>query len=294
MGKTIILKSKDMNRYFFNTIILNKMVVLFFIATIFGCTIDDGDDTEIEFTPKLGTANIAIINALTDLEDAEVNTVDIYIDETKVVSEQKFGYTTEGYILYDYPQGTMFRAVYGGEAPVFLSNPVGDIENNITWATAAELLPSDHNAPLQGQLKNNGYYTLVLVGNYYNLGIGDFVLVEDDLSPPPSGNAKIRFLNAGLDNAYLGTPDVDFIINGDVLGTAGYPHEGEFSPFSDFVNVGAFTLSVRIVDHDDASEELLSETIEIQEGGIYTIVLMGDSFSEVDGEHTQLKVFRHN
>lgn len=271
---------------------INKLFLCLLLGTIVSCQIDDGDSDPVEFTPKLGTANIAILNTMTDTDDAGFTTVDIYADETKVMSEITFGIFSTGYMEHEFPQGTIFRAVQGGTAPVYLSNPVPGIENNITNATVAALLPESHNAPLQGQLKNGASYTVALLGNVNSIGFETFVMAEDDLTAP-SGGSRVRFLNASIDNCVFNSCLADFSMNGTVLGTSDWGNQNGEAAFSDFVEVSETTLSLTITDPTDDTE-LFTGSVEVPAGGVYTVVFMGDSFSTVDGEGLQLTAFRHN
>ena len=270
---------------------LSKILLLGFVL-IASCTVDDGDTDPVEFTPKLGKASIAILNTLTDTDDAGFTTVDIYADETKVMSGGTFGTFTSGYISYDYPQGTIFRATQGGTPPVYLSNPVPGIENNITNATVASLLPEEHNAPLQGQLKSGGSYTVALLGNVNSFGFEVFVMVEDDLTAPVSGS-KVRFLNASIENCVSNSCIAAFSVNGTELGRSDWGSQNGEAAFSSFVDVSDTSLNLVVSDPTDATE-LFTGSVDIPAGGIYTVVFLGDSFSTVDGEGLQFKVFRHN
>lgn len=267
-----------------------SLLAIFLILA--GCVVEDGDTDPVEFTPKLGTANLAIINVMTDTDDAGYSTVDIYVDELKVMSEVVFGTFSSGYLSYDYPQGTIFRAVQGGEAPVYLSNPVPGIENNIISATVAQLLPESHNAPLQGQLKSGAFYTVALLGNVNSIGFETFVMTEDVLTPPSSGSS-VRFLNASIDNCVFNSCLAEFSAGGSSLGVSDWGNQNGEAAFSDFVQVSETSLSLTITDPTDGTE-LFTGTVEVPSGGIYTVVFMGDSFSTVDGEGLQLKVLRHN
>ncbi len=270
---------------------LNK-ILLGVIVLFASCTVDDGDSDPVEFTPKLGTTNIAILNTLTDTEDAGYSTIDIYADETKVMSEATFGIFSSGYISYEYPQGTIFRATQGGTAPVYLSNPVPGIENNIINATVASLLPEEHNAPLQGQLKSGGSYTVALLGNVNSIGFEVFAMAEDDLTAP-SGGSRVRFLNAAIDNCVFNSCIASFSANGTELGRSDWGSQNGEAAFSNFVDVSDASLDLVVTDPTDGTE-LFTGAVDVPAGGIYTVILLGDSFSTVDGEGLQFKVFRHN
>ncbi len=272
---------------------MNKLiyVVWMFLLLIAACEVDDGDSDAVEFTPKLGTANLALINTLTDIDDAGFTTVDIYADEIKVMTEVAFGAATQGYIPYEFPQGTIFRAVQGGEAPVYLSNPIPGIENNIINNTVAQLLPDDHNAPLQGQLKDGASYTVALLGNVNSIGFETFVMVEDDLTPPASGS-KVRFLNASIDNCVFNSCLANFSVNGMDLGVSDWGNQNGEPAFSDFIEMAAGTLDLLITDPTDDTE-LFNGTVDVTAGEIVTIIFMGDTFSTTADEGLQLSVFRH-
>jgi hypothetical protein len=133
--------------------------LLFIVSS---CTEYDGDDRGVEVTPKLGTATVNLIMAVTAADDLGGDGIDMWIDEVNAGQKMQPGDALS--VEYEFPQGTMFRSVLGGKAPKYLSNPIGSVETIITVATAADLLPATHNEPLQGQLKDGASYTLIHSG----------------------------------------------------------------------------------------------------------------------------------
>ncbi|MDA0196344.1 MAG: hypothetical protein O2887_14880 [Bacteroidetes bacterium] len=257
----------------FNKYNLSIVAIVFLLA---GCSIDDGDDRVVQVTPKLGTATLNLIMAVTDADGLGGDGIDLYVDETKAGSNMQSGDVIS--MQYEFPQGTIFRSVIGGDAPVYLTNPIGDYESILQWFTVAELMPEDHNAPLQGQLKNGGSYTL------YSSGFGDLnhdfewmFMVEDDLTAPSGGNAKVRFVNAGGGECWDNTCELSFQVGGTDMGFGiwgGDVFGAGLSSFTDWSEIAPGSLSVDVFDGN--GDPYFTGTVNVTGGGIHTIVFSGN------------------
>lgn len=261
------------------TIYRYNLAIICALFLISGCEVDDGDDRAVEFTPKLGTATINLINGVTSADDLAdhdfpINGVDLWVDETKHGQNMQSGDILT--VEHDFPQGSLFRAVHGDQSPIYLTNSVGSYETVMAWNTAAATLPADHNVPLQGQLKDGGSYTAV----FYDFGnistcCGTMLLVEDDLTPPAGGNAKVRFVNAAGGECWHNTCAMTFMLGTTDLGTAywGGAGIGGGPGFTDFSEVAAGSLSIEALDGDGAS--FFTGTVDVSAGGVYTVVFTG-------------------
>ena len=258
------------------TIYKYNLAIICALFLITSCEIDDGDDRDVEFTPKLGTATVNLINAVTSADDLNdhgfpCNGVDLWVDETKHGQNMQLGDIMT--VEHDFPQGSIFRAVHGDQSPTYLTNGVVDYHTIFAWNTAAALLPADHNAPLQGQLKDGGSYTAVFF-DFGNLShdYPSVLLVEDDLAAPSGGNAKIRFVNAAGGECWNNTCVTTFMMGTTNLGTAVWGTFGD--AFTSFVEVAPGSLSIETLDGDGAS--YFTGTVDVTAGGIYTIVFSGN------------------
>ena len=258
------------------------IIPLLGILVIFGsCEFNDGDERPVEVTPKFGVATINIVMAVTTANDMDPEGVDVWIDEVLQGEQMSAGDVVS--VQHEFPQGSYFRSVLGGEFPKYIDNPIASVENNLAHATAAEMLPADHNTPLQGQLKDGGSYTLVVYGfGALNHDYEHLFMVEDDLTAPSSGNAKIRFLNAAGGECWDNTCEIEFEIGGTSYGSGiwgGDVFGAGLTAFTDFTEIAPGTLTVDSFDGDAAA--YFSDDVTVEAGGIYTIVISGN---ETNGE----------
>jgi hypothetical protein len=260
---------------------MKKFRILFLgliLAGLSACEIDDADKRPLEMQPTLGTTNVAVIYGTTEAHGEEV---DVYVD-TDIVLTATFGDMTDGYVRHKYPQGSMFRVVEAGVFPTF-----GLSDTHHMMATAGELLPETHNAPLRGQLKQDGHYTLFLGEE---LGFITPILVEDDLTPPPAGSIKVRFVNLSWETGGGGGGPVDFSTTTDgVLATLNFYE----NPVSEFVTLPLAELTVSIYDEGTTDLVYQVPTTAAAAGKIYTVVLMGRDLPG-DSEAYTHRIFQHN
>lgn len=282
-----------------NLILINLLLVMIGLSS---CEYDDADKRDIEYTPKLGTANILYTNSMielletetTDPTDTLLSTIDIWADETLSFTGA-YGSVSAGYLPHDYPQGTIFRAVFEGRFPNYRTQFGNTSTTNIlNFDYAADILPSEHNAPLTGQLKDGGNYTVIAAGSF--LGTSHFIALEDDLTAPAGGNAKIRFVNAAWElspgaNPALFGADVSEAGLGALVAAADF----EFRDVTSFQEVTAGALNFTVDAPFSTSE--VDTTLNLEAGKIYTLILEGEVgyFDDVvPGEGTRLRALVHN
>ena len=258
-------------------IIKYNLVLLAAVFMAASCTENDGDERPVEVTPKLGTATLNIVMAVTTADDLGFKGIDVWADETIAGPEMRPGDITT--VEYEFPQGTLFRSVFGGEHPKYLTNPIHDVDNVLTYATVADMLPDDHNAPLQGQLKNGGSYTVIDFGfgALLPFDYDHFVMIEDDLTPSSSGSAKVRFANAGGGECWDNTCELSFEVGGTNLGSAIWGGDlwgAGLSAFTDFSELTPGTITVNVFDGTGAA--YFTGTVDVQAGGVYTVVFFGN------------------
>ncbi|MFY0653611.1 MAG: DUF4397 domain-containing protein [Cyclobacteriaceae bacterium] len=247
------------------------------------CTEYDGDERPIPVTPKLGTAKLNLIMAVTTADDLGGEGVDFWVDETNLGPKMQPGDVVS--MDYEFPQGTMFRSVIGGKAPKYLSNPISSVETILTWWTVSELMPATHNEPLQGQLKDGASYTIINTGfGNLNHDYEYMVMVEDDLTPPASGQAKVRFVHASGGECWNNWCIVSFQVGGVDLGTSYWGGDSVYGAsagqaFTDFVDITPGSLTVDVID--GGGDPYWQGTIDVAAGGIYTVVFSGNEVDPV-------------
>ena len=108
-------------------------------------------------------------------------------------------------------------------------------------------------------LFNTGdHYTLFVGGN---IATPTFVVTTDDVTRPPAGNARIRFVNLSSD-----VPAADFSVGTQTMGSGIV--NGECSPFYD---VAAGNYFMKVAD----SSGNVSDSVKLDAGLLYTAMLTG-------------------
>ncbi len=177
--------------------IIYLLALALFIFT--GCQISDADDRGLQMQPTLGNTNIQIIQTILG---SDVEGVDIWVDSENKFAGAKLLDNTDGYVNHRFPQGTLLRVVAEGRFP---SHGEGDAHLATLFSTdaASTWLPATHNAPLQGQLKEDGFYTIVSSGFFdpddWSANDIHSIIVEDDQTAPAAGQARVRYINAVID-----------------------------------------------------------------------------------------------
>ena len=92
-------------------------------------------------------------------------------------------------------------------------------------------------------------------------------LIEDDITPPAAGKAKVRVIHAAV-----GGPAVDVIVAGSTKLFEGVQF-GKASAYSE-VDATKYDLSVR---EAGKSTQIVGKVVSLQSGGVYTIVAIGDA-----------------
>lgn len=130
----------------------------------------------------------------------------------------------------------------------------------------------------------------LIQGKYYSLFIGGksesltSVLIEDDMTIPAQGKAKIRFINLSPDSDPL-----DFKLSGDNT-IASNKKFKEYTGFQE-VNVGNYTATI---ESHDGNEIELPLDLTIESGKIYTIWARGLVDTTVDEERFDYSVIVNN
>ncbi|MGN6569204.1 MAG: DUF4397 domain-containing protein [Flavipsychrobacter sp.] len=125
-------------------------------------------------------------------------------------------------------------------------------------------------------------------GSHYSVFAGGIitsptiVVTTDDLTAPPSGNAKIRFINLSNDS----------LSETANLGTTAFATGITTQSYSSFTNVAAGTYTIKAGDPANIST-VVSATQQVDAGKIYTVVLTG-TLSGSGTSGLTLTVFQNN
>ncbi len=112
----------------------------------------------------------------------------------------------------------------------------------------------------------------------------DFLNLEDNLSVPANGKAKVRFINLSPDAGEL-----DLYLNN---ATEAMSSNKAYKAYSDFIEVDASKVSFKIKTHQSDEEEALLQDVELEAGKIYTVWVKGLK-ANTDELKLSLSVFTH-
>jgi hypothetical protein len=130
-------------------------------------------------------------------------------------------------------------------------------------------------------IKKDKAYSLFIT-NEKNKEQAEYVLINDDLTKPAEGKAKIRFVHLSPDGEKLNLAFSD--------GTELFK-EAEFKSATDFKEIDAAKKSLDIIDQE--SEEVLVslKDIDLKAGKIYTVWVKGLVDTEDDDQRIEVLVF---
>lgn len=206
-----------------------KLTLLAVLPTLFLASCDDDDD-DVDII--VDQANVMVVHASPDAPG-----VDLYVDDTKVNNA-----------ALEYPNNTGYLEVDAGErnfkvtaAGAGLANPV--IDADVT-------------------LEDDMNYTIFAADE---LGSIMPVVLMDDLTPPASGQAHVRFVHLSPD-----APNVDVVVQGgpELFTDVEFTEGTDFSP----VAAGTYTVEVQPVGTDVAA---VTATLDLEAGKIYTVFARG-------------------
>lgn len=209
-----------------------KLTVLFSFLALFATAIMACKKDKP--TPITGSANVMAVHASADAKAA-----DFYLGDTKInTAAIAYGANTNYVSTPSGSRKAEFRAT----------------ENNAVLASATADLVKDKN------------YSIFFAGA---VAAADVVIVGDDLTAPPAGKAKVRFVNLSTDNT-----KVDFKLKeGGKLATG-----ADYKSVSNFLEVNPGNLTYEILKSDDNSVILYTTpALTIEAGKIYTVWLKGST-----------------
>jgi len=206
-----------------------KFMILALVPTMFlaGC---DDDDDDLDLLDD--TAQVMVVHASPDAP-----AVDLYIDDEK-----------RNTTALNYPANTGYLEVEDGNRNVKVT------------AAGAGLSSPVINADVDLQEDEN--YTIFVANTLSNI---EAVRVQDDLTEPAAGQARVRFVHLSPD-----APNVDVVVPGGptLFTDVQFKEDTPFIP----VNAGTYTLEVQPVGTDDAA---VTQNVTLQAGRIYTIFARG-------------------
>lgn len=207
---------------------INNIVLLLTILSIgfIGCSDDESNPSE----PAVQTANVKVVHASPDAPG-----VDLLVDDNLAGVNLTFPNNT-GYLSVD--EGTR--------------NVKVNIHGTFTIVIEADLtLEADRN------------YSVFAVDNVQNISP---LVIVDDLTPPVSGNAHVRFIHLSPN-----APSVDITLSDGTVVFGDY----EFKEYSKFTPLpyGSYDLQVRLAGTETVVLDLPG--ISVSDGNIYTVFAKG-------------------
>lgn len=199
-----------------------------------------GDD------PKTNIAAITVIHASPGLPP-----IDIYINGGRINGDSIIAYTDT----------IPYKFVSSGSLPIVIRKNISTISY------------ISKNLDLQSEK----YYSFFVTGKPDAV---TYLLTEDNLIPPVSGKAKLRFLNLSPDSSPLG-----FRLNSsNTLFTA-----KDYKSYTDFVSIDPGNYTIGIYEEGNSSA-LSQQTIEVEAGRLYSVWAKGLKQAIEPGTELSLQV----
>lgn len=212
-----------------------RLMMLAAVPTVMLTSCDeDGDDNIVVDEEE---ARVMVVHASPDAPG-----VDLFVDDTKVNTSALTFPNNTGYLTV--PAGT--RAIRVNAAGTTTTVIDGDID-----------------------FDDDESYTIFATGSLGSNDIQPLVL-EDDLTAPASGSAKVRFVHLSPD-----APAVDIVNVTDAANEAVLFDAQEFRDASGFTSVPAGTYNLEVRLDADGTTVLPLNGIQLQSGKIYTIFARG-------------------
>jgi len=147
------------------------------------------------------------------------------------------------------------------------------------------VLPADNSILLEKveSLTPGEYFSLYIVNKKANM---EYLLVNDKIVAPPSGNATVRFMNLAPDATALDLQIVDE--------TAKFENKA-FKAYTDFVNVPEKAkATIKLINRANANAVVAElADVELKAGNIYTIWAKGLLTTTETAQQIAIKVSKH-
>lgn len=127
-------------------------------------------------------------------------------------------------------------------------------------------------------------------GKYYSIfasekGSPEFLVTNDDISNPPAGKAKIRFVDLSAD-----APNMDLVIEGS---STSFTNKA-YKAYTDFIVIDPTTYKLNIRQTGNTTVKLAVPDIFFDTGGIYTIMAIGLWNGTISDHVLDIEVIKHN
>ncbi len=202
-------------------------LLFFFVCTLASCLKPDNDGPELQSTVNVVAVNV--VNATIGLKP-----VGFFINSTKVNGDP-LEYTQESGYFITRPHTNSFDAL--------------------------EVTGSEYFLKTTFTFKANTYHTIFIAGESTSI---TSLFTEDDLSPPPAGKAKVRFVHLSPDSRGLELA----IKNGVTL----FPEQA-YKTASEFktIDPGVYDLQLKTVN----GTVVVEQNVTVAAGVIYTAWVKG-------------------
>lgn len=146
---------------------------------------------------------------------------------------------------------------------------VSDYEETLAGLAAINLISANAGCDAPGEISGDielsaGTETTFVVMDFFS--DLTMIVLDDDNSPPPSGLARVRFVHASPD-----TTIVDFNLSDGTL----LFDDIAFSELGDYIEIAAGTYDFDVRNAAGTTLLLPVDDVTIQDGGVYTIYLVG-------------------
>jgi hypothetical protein len=186
------------------------------------------------------------------------------------VAAGEVGYVRLAHLSPDTPDVDVYLTAVGGGAPkVFPGVGYGTVSSYLSVPTgtyAVAMRPSGAPASDPPVLTTDvtvaagKAYLVAGVGNHANLGLK---VITDDLSPPPSGKAKVRVLQASVR-----APVLDLAVEGGPTIASGVA----FATTTDYLAVDPGRWTLRVQGTNGGPSDTLS--VRLASGGVYSVLVL--------------------
>lgn len=204
---------------------------------------------------KSGPDSSSIVSALTVINASpDSPTLEFVLNNQRV---HEFSYPDKRISYFTIFSGSHYARIY----------PAGNFTSHL-YEVGVNLLPGK-------------YYSLFIAGKTDNL---TSLAIEDDMSFPESGNARIRFINLSSD-----APALDFKLSTDSV----IASNKKFKEYTSFQEVKAGQYNALIKSNIGNSINLPLE-LELKAGEIYTVWARGFVDTEVENQEFNYQVIVNN
>jgi hypothetical protein len=232
---------------------MKKLIYLLLASaiTLASCKKDKNNNTTPPPTPETPTAKIIFVNGALNSGPLAIK-----INDTSLAAVSNIDFlANSGYVKTSYGNGTKVAFVYPGSGTLFDDTTVNLSANN------------SYSAFVAGELPNNI----------------SLLFMNDNLTAPASGKAKVRLANLSADDYHL-----DFYVGGPKLEA-----DVQYKEVTPFYEVTAGSLNVIAQDPDSVGYQRTLTGQAFESGKIYTVIFTGKTNSTGNAD-LKLSVINNN